>query len=348
MTDAAPTAEEELARAVPVSARQRLGRMRDGARWSSQLTAGEQAAMAGVGFRPVGQVMGASVWSLHQTGRGACGLYPGYPPTRYGSAYGPRSSAGYADPGMHPAAANVGKRRTTHMQTLGPLVDTYTRARRSALRRMQGEAAALGADGVVGVHLTVEPFSGSAQRSLSFIAVGTAIRSVGSTHLAGPFLSDLNGTDLAQLLRAGWTPTGLVMGVGAVVAHDSYATAVRRQVWAGNVEIAGFSDLATQARADARVRLNEDIRLHSGQAAVLGSMSVSVHEQACSKGGTGTGNADHLVEAVMLGTAISRFDLPKGTVPPPAVPMIRLSERRPTRSGSEQAVVDPLTIRRGR
>lgn len=346
MTDAAASPDEELVAAVPVSARERLRRMRDGGRWSSQLTTGEQAALAGVGFQPVGQVMGASVWSLHQTGRGACGGYGGYGMNRYSAAYGVASAAGYGDPALHGLAAHVGRVRTVHMQTLGPLVHTYTRARRSALRRLQGEAAALGADGVVGVRLSVEPFAGSAQRSLSFVALGTAIRSVGSTHLAGPFLSDLDGCDLTLLLRAGWAPTGLVMGVGAVVAHDSYTTVQRRNTWSGNLEIANYSDLATQARSDARARLNEDIRLHAGEAAVLGSVSVSVHEQSCSKA-RNTSGSDHLVEAVMLGTSISRFELPAPAAAPAALPMIRLSGRRPSPAPHTPTVVDPFSVRRG-
>src|SRR4051812_6096036 len=210
-----------MASDVPASARARLRHMRATGLSSSQLSIGEQAALAGVGFSPVGQVMGASVWSLNQTGRAAC-AYPSSSRTRPQ----PTSGSGYAEASSG-AAAMVGQRRTWHMQTMGPLVQTFTRSRRSALRRLQAEAAALGADGVVGVQLTVEPFLGSAQRSLSFVATGTAVRARGATHLAGPFLSDLDGSDLALLLRSGWAPTGLVMGVGAVVAHDDYGT-VRR------------------------------------------------------------------------------------------------------------------------
>jgi uncharacterized protein YbjQ (UPF0145 family) len=235
------------------------------------------------------------------------------------------------------------------MQTLGPLVEAFGRCRRSALRRLQNEAAALGADGVVGVRLTVAPFSGSAQRSVSFIAVGTAVRSAGTTHLDGPFLSDLRGVDLALLLRAGWAPTGLVMGVGAVVAHDNSTTAKRRRHWMGNLEIPGYSDLATQARVDARARLNEDVRLHGGEAAVIGAMNVSVHEQKCTKGGTGSADVDHLVEAVLLGTALTRFELPASTTAPAALPMLRLNRRGPRQlAAPTQVITDPFTIRRGR
>jgi uncharacterized protein YbjQ (UPF0145 family) len=335
----------------------------DGAAWTAQLSTGEQAALAGVGFFPVGQVMGASVWSLNQTGRGNCGgqlLYGGTTPTRYSTGRG-TPAGGYADPRLHPEASHVGRHRTWYMQQLGPLVDTYTRCRRAALRQLQDEAAALGADGVVGVKLTIAPFTASAQRSLSFIARGTAVRAAGSTHLDGPFLSDLNGTDLALLMRAGWAPTGLVMGVGAVVAHDGRTTVRRRQAWAGNIEIPGYSDLATQARADARSRLNEDIRLHSGEAAVLGNLAVSVHTQACGNGyrgsypgygyktyPSGSGGVDHLVEAVLLGTAIARFELPPTSATPEPLPMLRLSRRPGRQDPATSVVIDPFTIRRGR
>jgi uncharacterized protein YbjQ (UPF0145 family) len=309
---------------------------------TSQLTSGEQAALAGVGFFPVGQVMGASVWSLYQTGRGAC-AYPTSNRTRPQL----RSGAGYADPSSG-APAIVGRRRTQHMQTMGALVDTFTTSRRSALRRLQAEAAALGADGVVGVQLTVEPFIGSAQRSLSFVAIGTAVRSSGATHLAGPFLSDVDGSDLALLLRSGWAPTGLVMGVGAVVAHDDYGTVQRRRSWRRNIEIPTYSDLATQARVDARARLNEDVRAHSGEAAVLGTATTYVWRQPCRSynAGWGASNEDHFVEEVMLGTSISRFPLPAG-VAPPALPIMRLTQPSAARVHARQVVIDPFTHRRG-
>jgi uncharacterized protein YbjQ (UPF0145 family) len=339
--------EAESDDALPAAARERLRRLRDAGRWAAQLDPGQQGALAAVGFSPVGQVMGASVWSLNQTGRGVCGGYrTSYTPTRYSTGAGLRSGGAYSDPGSSSVASHVGRRRTPYMQALGPLVRTFTQSRRSALRRLQAEAAALGADGVIGVRVTVEPFPGSAQRSLSFIAVGTAVRSVGTKHLAGPFLSDLGASDLALLLRAGWMPTGLVMGVGAVVAHDSYYTAQRRRLWTGNVEIPGFSDLATQARVDARARLNEDIRLHLGEAAVLGDLSVFVHEQKCTKGGPGSADTDHLVEAVLLGTAISRFALPVTSAVPEPLPMIRLGGGRRTAPMTE-AVTDPFTHGRG-
>jgi uncharacterized protein YbjQ (UPF0145 family) len=335
--------EDRLTEAVPPSARARLRHTQATGLSTSQLTAGEQAALSGVGFTPVGQVMGASVWSLNQTGRGACA----YPPSNR-TRPAPRSAAVYAEPSSG-APAMVGRRRTQHMHAMGALVDAFTTARRSALRRLQAEAAALGADGVVGVELTLEPFVGSAQRSLSFVAIGTAVRAAGATHLAGPFLSDVNGDDLAVLLRSGWAPTGLVMGVGAVVAHDDYGTLQRRRSWRRNLEIPTYSDLATQARVDARARLNEDVRAHSGEAAVLGTATAHVWRQPCRNARTGWGggsNEDHFVEVVMLGTAISRFPLPSGGEPT-ALPIMRLGQPVAPRARARQVVIDPFTHRRG-
>ena len=58
---------------------------------------------------------------------------------------------------------------------------------------------------------------------------GTTLAAIDNT-VTSPYLcqplkwgADLDGGDLSLLLRSGWAPTGLVMGVGAVVAHDDVA-----------------------------------------------------------------------------------------------------------------------------
>jgi len=77
-------------------------------------------------------------------------------------------------------------------------------ARELAMSRMEAEADAMGADGIVGVRLNIG-FYEWGENLAEFVAVGTAVRSRdGSSHRtpAGkPFTSDLSGQDFATLLR---------------------------------------------------------------------------------------------------------------------------------------------------
>ena len=95
------------------------------------------------------------------------------------------------------------------------LTEATYRARWNAMARMQAEADALGADGVVGVRLDWR-HQGEGEH-LEFIAVGTAVR-----YTAKPgayrrpngqaFTSHLSGQDLTTLLRSGFAPVAFVMG----------------------------------------------------------------------------------------------------------------------------------------
>ena len=88
-------------------------------------------------------------------------------------------------------------------------------ARELAMDRMEEEADALGADGVVAVRLTFNIRTWGAN-VIEFLAIGTAVRSELGEGFRGaegrPFTSDLSGQDFWTLLRAGYRPLGFVMG----------------------------------------------------------------------------------------------------------------------------------------
>ena len=84
------------------------------------------------------------------------------------------------------------------------------------MQRMQAEADALQADGIVGVRLSWRQH-GEAGEHLEFIAVGTAVRYTakpGAFRRANgqAFSSHLSGQDMATLLRSGCAPIAFVMG----------------------------------------------------------------------------------------------------------------------------------------
>ncbi len=96
-------------------------------------------------------------------------------------------------------------------QEMQVLTQAMYHARELAMTRMEEEADQLGADGVVGVRLTIGRYDWGADLA-EFIAVGTAVKHAGGElHRAPdgrPFTSDLSGQDFSTLLRAGYRPVG--------------------------------------------------------------------------------------------------------------------------------------------
>lgn len=98
---------------------------------------------------------------------------------------------------------------------LDVLTQALYSARELAMTRMQEEADLLGADGIVGVRLTVNRHAFGANLA-EFLAIGTAIKHDDGgdyrTKRNKPFTSDLSGQDFWTLLRSGYRPVSLVMG----------------------------------------------------------------------------------------------------------------------------------------
>jgi uncharacterized protein YbjQ (UPF0145 family) len=97
-----------------------------------------------------------------------------------------------------------------------PLTQALYQARELAMERMEAEADALGADGIVAVRLTFTVHAWGSN-VIEFVAIGTAVRHAESqgayrTIDGKPFTSDLSGQDFWTLLNAGYRPLGLVMG----------------------------------------------------------------------------------------------------------------------------------------
>ena len=99
---------------------------------------------------------------------------------------------------------------------LAILTEATYRARWNAMTRMQAEADALQADGIVGVRLEWRP-QGENGEHLEFISVGTAVRYTASPGIyrrpnGQAFSSHLSGQDMITLLRSGYAPVAFVMG----------------------------------------------------------------------------------------------------------------------------------------
>jgi uncharacterized protein YbjQ (UPF0145 family) len=268
----------------PTAAGTREASARSGGMWGSALTSQEFAAIRGAGFEPVGQVFGAAVYAA------------GYA-TGYSCTGGSRSSGGRmpARPATH--VSGQGGRGS-----FGPLVEAMYQARHAAIDRMTAECAALGGHGVVGVRLSRGSFP---LGGLEFRAIGTAVRAPGAAHgPRPPFTSDVTGQDFAKLIMTGWVPAGLALGISIGSRHDDRTTARQARWGAGNVEVAGWTELVSESRHDARRRLEDDVRRLGADGVVIAGMQMQVRERDCP---VTVGRRDHIVEVTLIGTAVVGF-----------------------------------------
>jgi uncharacterized protein YbjQ (UPF0145 family) len=268
---------------LPEAARARMASIRSSGTWGSALTADEFAAIRGVGFEPVGQVFGAAVYGAGDTGY---------------RCPGPWRPSGDGTP-ARPATQVSGQGGAG---SFGPLVQAMYAARRAAIDRMTAECAELDGDGVVGVRLSRGSFP---LGGTEFRAIGTAVRVPGtSPGPPEPFTSDLSGQDFAKLLTTGWVPVGLVLGISIGSRHDDRTTARQARRTSGNAEVAGWTELVSSSRHDARSQLESDVSRLGAEGVVIAGMSMQVRVRDCPET---VGRRDHVVEATLIGTAIARF-----------------------------------------
>jgi uncharacterized protein YbjQ (UPF0145 family) len=183
----------------------------------------------------------------------------------------------------------------TKSQELGVLTQAMYHARELAMTRMEEEADALGADGVVGVRLEIGRYAWG-QDMAEFIAVGTAVKhKAGELHRAPngrPFTSDLSGQEFSLLLRAGYRPVGLVMG--NCVYHVAHQT--MRQMWRQafrNQEMENF----TQALYDARELAMGRMQAEAQEIQAAGLVAVRLNEASHGWGA-------HVIEFFSVATGV--------------------------------------------
>lgn len=192
------------------------------------------------------------------------------------------------------------------------LTQAMYHARELAMTRMEEEAAALGADGIVGVRLEVTRHEWG-ESLAEFIAIGTAIRSRGgqsyrNTH-GMPFTSDLSGQDFWTLLQTGYRPVGMVMGNCVYhVAHQGIGQWMKQV--GQNVEMANY----TQALYDARELAMERMQAEATSLNAQGIVGAQIHERS-------HGWGSHVIEYFAIGTAVVAIAADH-EVPPPALTLL--------------------------
>ena len=191
--------------------------------------------------------------------------------------------------GFQMAGWNTNEEMTTLSQAM-------YEARELAMSRMRAEAADMGADGIVGVRLTVKRMEWD-NKVLEFVAIGTGIVHAGGHEgfkgpKGEPFTSDLSGQDFWTLLQAGYRPLEMVMG--SCVYHVAHQGLLKSLGNVGqNVELTNFS----QALYDAREIAMERMQSEAQAAGAEGVVGVDLHE--------GSHNwAPHVIEFFAIGTAV--------------------------------------------
>ncbi len=214
---------------IPEDAMKRLAQMRPGqstSLFTSDLSVNEFLLVREAGFRPLGLVLGSSIYHV-----------------------------------------GFQARQWSRNQELETLSQAMYHARELAMSRMEAEAQALGADGVVGVRLEIE-FKEFGTDLAEFVAIGTAVHA-DEAHAAAPdgfswrnahglpFTSDLSGQDFWTLIQAGYAPQGLVMGNCVYhIAHQKFWQTMGNI--GQNVEIPQFTEALYDARELAMSRMQAE------------------------------------------------------------------------------------------
>jgi uncharacterized protein YbjQ (UPF0145 family) len=196
-------------------------------------------------------------------------------------------------------------------QEMDVLSQAMYHARELAMTRMREEASSMGADGIVGVKLTVKRLEWDSD-ILEFMAIGTGVvHAQGHDTFKGPkgqpFTSDLSGQDFWTLLHAGYRPLEMVMG--SCVYHVAHQGMLKSLANVGrNVELTNFS----QALYDAREIAMERMQHEAMEAHAEGVVGVDLHE--------GSHNwQPHVIEFFAVGTAVTPISTERdaSTIPDP-------------------------------
>lgn len=255
---------------IPLQAERRLREQADRAGFfSSDLTTNEHLLVRQAGFEPVGQVMGSSFYRVAYSG-----YYTGF----------------YQSTGE-----------------LTPLSQAQLDARTRAVSRLKQEAALLGADGVVGIRLTMNT-PDWADRLVEFTAIGTAIRSTAAASSGHdePFTSILSGQEFWKLHQAGFLPKEVAFGVCSFYIHsDLQARAALNNFWGAgmaNQELGHYTAGFQEARNIAMSRFAHEVKRAGAQGAV--GVQVDWDAEEIEYEVNETSYVDLLVHFAAVGTAI--------------------------------------------
>jgi uncharacterized protein YbjQ (UPF0145 family) len=181
-------------------------------------------------------------------------------------------------------------------QEMTVLTQAMYEARELAMTRMEEEADLLGADGIVGVRLTINRYEFGADIA-EFMAIGTAIKHRTGDHFRTPanrpFTSDLSGQDFWTLIKSGYRPISLVMGNCVYhVAHQGLFQAMSRV--GKNVEMENYTQALYDARELALSRMQTEAEAENAEGIVGAQVQENSH-----------GWGSHVIEYFAVGTSVA-------------------------------------------
>jgi uncharacterized protein YbjQ (UPF0145 family) len=295
-------------RGLPPVARARVERAAAGGVRTSLLSADGLAGLEVAGFDTVGEVLGTTVMQISWGGWGGCGWQPGWGGNSGTFLAGPR-------PGEP-----VSVTRPSGWSGYEPYAQAIRQGRDTALGRMRQEAAALGADGVVGVRLTEELMDGQKHE---FMALGTAVRSRGRQRPERAFTTDLAAQDLAKLLGAGWVPAGIIYGLSIAIRHDDWRTNSSLSPFAGNIEVPGYTELISHVRATARNDFARQVAALGADAALMSGLQSRMWKLEA-----GENHTDHAASCIVTGNAIVQYRTGHRSTTPSSLTILPLRSMR--------------------
>jgi uncharacterized protein YbjQ (UPF0145 family) len=271
-TEQAASLEALTRGGLPLRAQQRLGEIGKATSsfFTSDLSVDEFALVHALGLRPISQVMGSSIYHVGWQQR-------------------PGSFGGWQPGGVS--------------QELTVVSEAWNTARLRAFARLEQEAKLVGADAVVGVHLSKGQHDWAAG-AIEYVAVGTAVRAEGAEPVERPALTDLSGQDTWKLWQAGYRPLGVV---GASTVHyvvPGWSTQQASGYWSSwaNQELRDFTRGVYDARETALGRMTAEART-IGAAGVVG-VSIEHSAEERESGAGGSRSNDLVVTFHVIGTAI--------------------------------------------
>ncbi len=195
--------------------------------------------------------------------------------------------------------------KITQNQELTVLSQAMYNAREQAMVRMRAEARAMGADGVIGVKLSINRMLGEPE-ILEFVAIGTGVvhahgNAGFKAHDGQPFTSHLSGQEFWTLLQARMRPVEMVMG--SCVYHIARRGIMQSLGSVGrNVELLNFTQANYDARETAMQRMQAEAKTARAESIVAITLDESSHTWE-----------SHVTEFFAFGTAVVSTRKEEGT-----------------------------------
>lgn len=192
----------------------------------------------------------------------------------------------------------------TQQPVLAPSAEQFMNSLWStAVQRLEDQARAIKADGVVGVSVDQRAVdNGGWQLTLN----GTAVRVPGLEPPPRPFLSGLQMSDFLKLLLGGWVPAGLVWGNAAVHVHGWATSPYWQGVTRTNAEMQGPTDGVNAARTRAQLAAQARLQSLSAEGAIGMEMTIARESMECKR----SNSTGMLITAHTMGTAVVRYRQP--------------------------------------